>query len=119
MRTGIFSLINWKKGKRYIGGGIDVDRTVSDLKSELKRGSRKTELFRDYKEQKGKDFEFEVIEECGRKELRGRVDELIEEYKTIELGYNKRKSCQKSDLVIKYPVKWYIHRGNNSVNISQ
>ena len=117
VRTGVFTITSWKTRKVYVGGGVDVDRTMSDLKSELKRGARKTQLFKDYRDLKGEGFEFEVIEECNRGDLRDRVDYWVKEYKSVETGYNKRRSSQKSDLSMRYKREWYKIKGNSIPDI--
>jgi len=83
---GIYKITNLINGKNYIGQSIDIFRR---WKQEI-NGRCNKELKEDFLKYGLENFTFDVLIECSREELNKNEKRLIEEYNSIEQGYNKK-----------------------------
>lgn len=95
--TGIYMITNLITGERYIGQSLDIERRFMEHKTPK---AKKYRIDRDINEYGAKNFQFVVLEECGKSELTERerhyIDTLAPEYNTVVKG--KRRSedfCEK------------------------
>ena len=116
-RPGVFVLKRKDCSKAYVGAGKDLDATKRGLKSELKRGVRKTQLARDYTRLGGKMFNIVLKEYCSEFELQDTLEFYIKQYDSIENGYNKASLIPRFNTRLYYKREWYVIKGN--VNIPQ
>lgn len=88
MKSGIYSLVNRRTWKRYIGQSIDVQKRKNDHLSALKRGAHpNNHLQRAW--DNGDRFDFEIIEECLPEDLNDREIYWIAVYDSFYNGYNQ------------------------------
>lgn len=93
---GIYEILNIENGKRYIGQSIDVLSRLRTHRYLLKSSKRSKDcnryLYNSVKRYGLDKFQFNIIEECGVKELNDRENYWIEYFKTLDrkFGYNLR-----------------------------
>ncbi|NSL85758.1 GIY-YIG nuclease family protein [Chitinophaga solisilvae] len=103
-RKGVYQLRNQRNNKLFIGSSMDVDRAWNSLRIQLMSGSFANEaLQRDWNEQQGQDFHYEIVEVLQEKETDDPGTDYKEGIKTLEKlvmmelepygekGYHQRK----------------------------
>jgi group I intron endonuclease len=95
--AGIYKITNTIDGKAYIGKSVDIKGRLNSHKSMLKNKVHTNLILqKDWNKNKGKNFEFEIIEECSEKNLASREKFYIEQYDSISNGYNLINADTKS-----------------------
>lgn len=86
---GIYKITNMINGKSYIGQSKDIQRRISEHKSEIYRNCFIDKiLYKAISKYGVKNFTFEIIEECVEKDLDSREIYWINFYDTLKNGYN-------------------------------
>lgn len=87
--SGIYKITNLKNGKVYIGQSENIFMRRKQHFGALRKGSHTNkQMQEDYSKQKGRGFRWDVIEYCGLAELNKREKYWIDQYQSIDRGYN-------------------------------
>ena len=88
--SGIYKITNLKNGKVYIGQSENIFVRRKQHFSALNYGYHSNlDMQADFTAQRGRGFRWDILEYCSVKELNVREKYWIEQYDSIERGYNK------------------------------
>lgn len=91
MQTGIYKIINILNNKIYVGSALNIKhRWRIHIKSLLLNKHHSIKLQRAYNKYGANCFDFEIIEECEKKDLIYREQYYIDLYNSFNNGYNCR-----------------------------
>ena len=82
MVCGVYKITNKLNGKSYIGASIDIERRWKAHKCGT------SNIGKDIKKEGIENFEFEVLHECSKDELRANERKYIDKFNTFHDGYN-------------------------------
>lgn len=119
MKSGIYSLVNRRTGKRYIGQSIDVQKREKEHFCMLKNGKHaNNHLQRAWNN--GDRFDFEIIEECPREDLNDREIYWIAAYDSFHNGYNQCEGgCSTLGRECSEETRRKISEGNKGKKLSE
>ena len=88
--SGIYKITNLKNGKVYIGQSENIFIRKKQHFSALKHKTHNNkQMQKEFTAQKGRSFRWDVVEFCDIKELNKREKYWIDQYESIERGYNR------------------------------
>lgn len=90
--VGIYKITNLINGKCYIGQSTNIKRRWNNHKSDsvnIKSPHYNYHLYRAFRKYGIENFSFEIIEECCVKDLDEKEQYYIDEYDSINMGYNQ------------------------------
>lgn len=88
--SGIYKITNLKNGKVYIGQSENIFMRRKQHFMALKKNHHPNkQMQKDYIAQCGRGFRWDVVEYCSLKELNEREKYWINQYNSIESGYNR------------------------------
>ena len=86
---GIYSITNTLNNKRYIGYSIDIQRRWTTHKRDLKNNKHENSHLQNAYNKYGENaFEFEIIEECTKENIKDKEKYWIAFYNSKNEGYN-------------------------------
>ena len=101
--TGIYKITNKLNGKIYVGQSVDIHRRWAEHKKNSKDKNKTSLLYQAMRADGIENFSFEIIEECSKESLNEREKYWINEYNTIENGYNMNIIDN-----LQYKINWKI-----------
>ena len=103
--TGVYLIRNRINGSEYIGASIDIHRRFMEHKTPKAKGNDK--LHKDIQDFGKENFEFLVIEECSKEELRQRELEHIRSRNPYYNYIGKKKTEEERRVVSEGVKRWW------------
>lgn len=105
MNSGIYCIRNEWTSERYVGQSINVFGRLLTHEMQLRKGKHKNrKMQKDFIDQGLDGFSFHVLEFCPIWDLTKREQYWIDEYRTIEKGYNRLPAGINPTLIEKYNI---------------